>query len=131
MNLENIIINQECIICLDPIDDKQLINLNEIDIFPKDCEHKNNYHPDCINKWIIDCNKNHISPSCPLCRNQLNEIIINIPDEATNNRPVIQITNNNNNNINNINDICKACQLTCICTVSLMIIFAMFVPHIN
>jgi hypothetical protein len=134
MNLENLIINQECIICLESIDNKQTIDLNEIDIFPKDCEHKNNFHSECINKWIEDSKRKNIKPACPLCRNQLNEIILNIPDEVSLNRPVVIIhqTNNDNDNIiNNIYYICKSCQITCAVTISLLIVFGMFVPYWN
>jgi hypothetical protein len=131
MNLENLIINQECIICLEPIDSKQTIDSDEI--FPKDCEHKNNFHSECINKWIEDSKRKNIKPACPLCRNQLNEIIFNIPDEVTINRLVViqQVNNDNDNIINNIYYICKSCQITCAVTMSLLIIFAMFVPYWN
>lgn len=127
MNLEDLK-KEECIICLESIDDKQIFN---IDIFPKDCEHKNNFHLECINKWIEDCINKHIIPSCPLCRNNLNEIIYNIPEEVIPqlNRHVINIDNNIVNNINNINKICRVCQITCGITVSIIILFAMFAPY--
>jgi len=129
MNLENVIINEECIICLESIDNKQINNLD--DIFPKNCEHKNSFHTDCINKWIEDCNNKQIIPSCPLCRNNLNEVNLNIPNEIIINSPVVIQMNNDNLIINDINKICKTCQITCVITISFLIIFSMFVPYFN
>ena len=67
--------NKECIICLDIIDNKQDIN------FFKDCEHSINYHSECVNGWINECNDKNIIPSCPICRKELE--LINISDSLS------------------------------------------------
>lgn len=54
----------ECIICFEPIEIKQNINLF------KDCEHYNGYHYNCANEWIKKCINNGNIPSCPICRNE-------------------------------------------------------------
>jgi len=83
--------NQECIICLEIINEKQIIKINELNIFSEECEHKYSYHDTCINNWINDCVKNKITPSCPLCRNDIkynisNEKHINILSQDSNNK---------------------------------------------
>ena len=49
--------NNECIICFEPIENKQHIN------FFKNCEHNNCYHPKCANTWINECIKTNQLPS--------------------------------------------------------------------
>ena len=71
-------INNECIICLDIIDD----NNQEINFF-KGCDHNNFYHIECVNNWINECNHKNMVPTCPICRKEvvLREITIVIPNE--------------------------------------------------
>ena len=61
----NISIEKECIICFELIDNKEDIN------FFKDCDHCINYHSECINGWINECNENNIIPTCPMCQKEI------------------------------------------------------------
>lgn len=97
--------NQECIICLDIINEKQNIDLN---IFSEKCEHKNSYHDKCINNWINDCVKNKITPSCPLCRNDIKYNILVEPE------PNVNIITQDSNN---------KCQILCCIMTSTIILF--------
>lgn len=99
--------NQECIICLEIINEKQIIKINELNIFSEECEHKYSYHDTCINNWIKDCIKNKITPSCPLCRNNIK---YNIPNETH----VDILTQDNNSN--------NKCQILCCIMVSTIIL---------
>jgi len=79
--------NMECIICLDLID----LEKQELEIF-KECEHKNNYHEECINNWVDECVDKNIRPSCPICRKKLEIIEIdNTIVEHNNQRQIIII----------------------------------------
>ena len=73
MSAETLLNINQCIICYDPID----INIIEYKLF-NECEHSNNYHIECVNNWINECNNNNITPSCPICRKQLCSISIDI-----------------------------------------------------
>jgi len=73
MSLENLLENNECIICFDKIDNE---NENmKINIF-KECDHTNNYHIKCANNWIKECVSKNIKPTCPVCRKEINIIDI-------------------------------------------------------
>ena len=108
-------INQECIICFEQIDDKEIIKLNKLNIFPVECEHKYSYHDTCINNWIKDCIKNKIIPSCPLCRH---DIKYNIPNETR----VDILTQDNSNN---------KCQILCCIMVSTIILLTVSITMKN
>ncbi len=69
MSLENLLEINECIICLDPIN-----NENKINIF--ECNHYNSYHKKCANDWIKECINKNIKPTCPVCRKKIIEIDI-------------------------------------------------------
>jgi len=73
MSLENLLEINECIICFDPID----IDKEETNIF-KDCVHINNYHKVCRNNWIKECVNKNIKPTCPVCRNEMIDINIEV-----------------------------------------------------
>lgn len=54
-NLEKIVSEDICVICLDNIPHDKLV-------LP--CGHK--FHSDCITRWLLDC-----SFTCPVCKNNL------------------------------------------------------------
>ena len=99
-------INHECIICFEQIDNKEIIKLNKLNIFPIECDHKYRYHSICINKWIKDSINNNITPSCPLCRNDI------ITDEIIGN-----ITETSN----------KLCNIICGVMITTIVVFSIFV----
>ena len=55
--------NQECPICLEPIDENQ-------DTIKLDCSHQ--FHQPCLMPWIENQLSISNSSSCPLCRNDIN-----------------------------------------------------------
>ena len=81
MSLENLLDNNECIICFDKIDNEN----KKINIF-KECEHTNNYHIKCANNWIKECIDKNIKPTCPVCRNEMINININYIEQTSNNK---------------------------------------------
>lgn len=83
--LENndILENNECIICFDPIDNEKI----KINIF-KDCDHTNNYHIKCANNWIKECTEKNIKPTCPVCRNEMIIIDIQYNEQTINYKPL-------------------------------------------
>ena len=116
MNIEKLIDkNIECIICLDLID----IEKQNIEIF-KDCEHNNNYHVECINNWINECNDNNIIPSCPICRKELE--LINITNSLNNSVHINHTQFIIHPNIHTVRtNINYTHQFCCVCTMSIFL----------
>jgi hypothetical protein len=72
MSSEKLLKINECIICLESIES----DITESKLF-NNCDHVNNYHTECANNWIKECNNNNKIPTCPLCRKYIGVIIIN------------------------------------------------------
>jgi hypothetical protein len=79
-------INNECIICLDIVETEK----ENIEIF-KDCNHNGNYHISCVNEWVSNCIDKKITPTCPICRNEitLSDFNFETPPEQNNHNIVI------------------------------------------
>ena len=60
--------NNECIICLDNIEDGSLLILDELDTIIRGCKCKGRFHRECFYKWY------HNNSTCPICTL---EIIVN------------------------------------------------------
>ena len=72
LDISNNNYNNECLICLDYIEDGSLLILNELDTIIRDCNCKGTFHRECFYTWY------HNNSTCPICTL---EIIVNDIDE--------------------------------------------------
>jgi len=121
--------NMECIICLDLID----LEKQDNEIF-KDCEHKNNYHEECINNWVNECVDQNICPSCPICRKGLEIIDNSLPEQNNQTRIIIHSDINPIQNRFRIIQTHSMNNFCCVCTLSVVfsvVIIQSFIQYIK